>query len=83
MVDVSEKSGVALFIFSGLFNGENFTESSEGRLKWIRLEDIDRLPVVEDLLIILPKIVSFQSGDTPIIGKYIYSEDGELKILLR
>lgn len=80
MIDGSDKTGVAIFIFRGVFEGNVFTESTEGKLHWVLLHDIENLPVVEDLPIILPKIYSFVSGDNPIIGKYIYGEDGKLKI---
>jgi len=80
MIDVSDHTGVAIFVFRGFFEGETYMESPEGKLKRISLDDLDRLPVVEDLPIILPKIVSFQSGCTPLIGKYMYSEEGKLRI---
>ena len=82
MVDVGDLTGVAIFIFRGTYQGNKFVESDEGSLDWVDLAGINKLPVVEDLLHILPKIAAHRQGDPIIIGHYRYQPDDTLKISL-
>lgn len=81
MINVSDISGVALFIFSGLYDRSDFSSSQEGNLEWIKLSNIHRLPVVEDLPVLIQRIKSHRLGDPIILGKYAYDNDGKLNIL--
>ena len=83
MVDVSEKVGVALFIFRGEFDKEPLVSSKEGALTWVALDQLSEFPVVEDLLAIIPRVAVHQSASSPMIGKSKYGPDGELKITFR
>ncbi len=83
MVDVAEEVGIAIFIFSGLYEGEDFVSSSEGRLAWISMDDVVGKPVVEDLLQLLPKVRQHKPTDPLIIGKYQYGREGELQMSFR
>lgn len=82
MVDVSDVVGVAIFVFRGELNKIGFEPSPEGLLSWVDLDELARLPLVEDLPELLPRIASHQT-DTPIIfGKYTYDLDGDLLVSL-
>ncbi len=83
MVKVDEQRGIALFIFKGFFNGEGLRGSDEGALEWVDLADLDDLPVVEDLRILLPKVAAHQPADPLIYGKYAYADGGEWVRLFR
>mgnify|MGYP001072378176 CR=1 FL=1 len=80
MVDVSDDTGVAIFLFRGDYGGDDFVHSPEGQLVWISLDRLLEIPTVEDLPVLLPKIVNHQGSDPILIGKYQYGLDGELKI---
>lgn len=83
MIDVKPEKGVGVFIFCGNYDDEVLVPSREGQLEWIGLDDIERFPLVEDLVVLIPQIAAFQPGDSPLIGKYSYDPDGKLQILFR
>lgn len=80
MVDVSEDTGVAIFLFRGQYGGDDFKPSAEGQLAWVPIDQLDEVPTVEDLPVILPKIVNHRSSDPILIAKYQYGLNGELEI---
>ena len=75
MVEVDAQRGIALFIFKGQYNGKNLMASEEGDLEWVRVANLPDLPVVEDLLTLLPMVAAHEVGDPLIIGKYQYVDD--------
>lgn len=83
MIHVTEDTGVALFIFKGQYSGEIKSKSPEGELEWIDMDQLEGLPLVEDLYILLTRVASHQPENKPFIGKYRYVEDGGLDISLR
>ena len=83
MIQISERAGLAIFIFRGKYERSDFVSSHEGTLEWIKISDLQKLPIVEDLPILLPRVVSHHPGEEMIIGKYSYDENGELFISLR
>lgn len=82
MVDVRKNVGVGIFIFRGDFGGQEMMDSPEGVLKWVQMEAIENTPLVEDLSILLPKVMQNRPGERLIIGKYRYLSNGKLKIVL-
>ena len=83
MIDVSKTMGIAMFVFRGMYKGEEIVPSNEGILEWVLLDDLEKLPVVEDLPILIPKIVDYQPSASIIIGKYVYDQDGGLNLLFQ
>lgn len=82
MVDVTDETGVCLFIFRGIYQDEKLLPSSEGELIWIPLDELEEFPLVEDLPELIPRVVSHQTGNPIIIGKYSYDREGKLIISL-
>lgn len=83
MVDVNRDAGVSIFIFKGSYDGQNLIPSNEGDLAWVRISELDTIPLVEDLTVILPRAAAFQPGDRTMIGIYSYDPDGNLKVSLQ
>jgi len=83
MIDVSDERGVCLFVFRGEFTKGNLIPSSEGDLVWINLQELETMPVVEDLRELLPRVAAHQVSDGLIIGKYQYDGDGSLQKFFR
>lgn len=75
MVEVDKERGIAIFIFKGQYTGGNVIGSEEGSLEWVQIADLPNLPVVEDLLTLLPMVTAHEVGDPLIIGKYQYVDD--------
>lgn len=83
MIDVSKAMGIAMFVFRGMYKGEEIVPSNEGILEWVLLDDLEKLPVVEDLPILIPKIMDYQPYAPIIIGKYVYDQNGGLNLLFQ
>ncbi len=82
-IDVSECAGVLLFLFKGIYNEKAFTNSSEGKLFWKSINVTNYDELVEDLLVLLPRVVKHEPGDPLIIGKYHYDKQGNMIVNLQ
>ena len=70
--------GIALYLFMGDCSEAEPTPSREGTAEWIPLDQISRLPVVEDLPILLSKIQPMKRGDPPFSARSYYDEQERL-----
>jgi len=77
IVDAGEM-GIALYVFSGDCEESEPKPSKEGLAEWVRYDAIGKLPVVEDLPILLGKIHVMKPGDTPFHAQSSYDADGKL-----
>ena len=83
MVDASPQVGVAIFVFKGEYHSTSLLPSDEGSLAWVDLDDLDSVPLVEDLRVLLPKVAQQRPSSSMIIAKYTYGTEGDLKISFR
>jgi len=83
MIDIEPEMGVGVFIFRGMYTGEALKPSDEGDLAWVAFEEIDDLPLVEDLPMLIPRVAEYEPGAPLIIGKYAYDQKGNLQVSLR
>lgn len=79
-VDTGEKPGIGIFVFRGTCLDKEPKESQEGTLSWVSLKRVYSLPLVEDLYIILPKILTTEKELAPFSALYTYDKDGQLFI---
>jgi 8-oxo-dGTP diphosphatase len=79
-VDTGREIGIGIFIFRGETTREDLKSSSEGDLEWVRIKDLSLLPLVEDLNMILPLVLSIKKGEDPLFAHYSYDEAGQLII---
>lgn len=80
MVDTSPTTGVAIFILRGEYESGRLIESDEGSLEWVEVSQLNRYHLVEDLKIILPRILSQNPGDPPLSAVYTYDDQDRLQI---
>ncbi len=83
MIDASEQVGVGIFVFKGVLDLETTQEtktlvSKEGILEWIPAQEVHRFPLVEDLPVLLPRIIASRRGDPPFSALYTYNGEGKL-----
>ena len=78
-IDVSEDVGILMAVFRGEIQEGIPTPSEEGLLEFIQLDQFQNLPLVEDIPILLPKVMSMQKDTPPLHALYSYI-DGDLKI---
>lgn len=79
-IDVDEYYGVGIYVFRAETTTGQLVNSQEGTLSWFSTSDIAKLPLVEDLPVILPRALTTQPGQMPFFAKYHYKDSGELMI---
>lgn len=77
-VDVEEKTGILMFVFTAAADSREVRPSDEGRPEWIPQDEVEALDLVEDLPILLPKVLSMAPDAPPFYGLYTYDGDGQL-----
>jgi len=72
--------GVGLYIFCGDCPQESGepAPSKEGTAEWVHIDSLGKLPVVEDLPVLLTKIHALKRGDTPFSARSYYDEEQKL-----
>ncbi|MRR32318.1 NUDIX domain-containing protein [bacterium] len=81
IIDAGPDGGIGLFIFKGESDIRTTYHSGEGNTEWIPLNDLAKIPLVEDLPILLPKIINWQPGEPPISARYYYDGAQQLQIV--
>jgi len=79
-IDTGEEIGVEVFLLRGEVEETMTIESREGRLEWVRVEELPKLPLVEDLFVLLPQVLAWQNGDLPLSVHSSYDPGGKLDI---
>jgi 8-oxo-dGTP diphosphatase len=73
-------TGVLLFVFKATASEGEVRPSLEGRLEWTPGDRLPMADMVEDLPIILPRVLSMEPGTTPFFAFYRYDENDRLHI---
>src|SRR3990172_9432421 len=80
VIDVGNSElGKLVFIFRGETKA-NPVSSAEGKVEWVRRINVSAANAVEDLPILLPRLLDMKRGDPPIWGFYEYDKAGKLII---
>lgn len=80
LVDTNRNPGIGLFVIKASVGEGTLKKSQEGKPEWIKPARLDRYPLVEDLPILIPKILEVNPGDHVLFAHYQYSKSGKLKI---
>lgn len=79
-IDTQQPSGIGMFVFRGeAASGETKT-SAEGETSWVPRKELFSLPLVEDLPVLLPRVLDLQPGQQPIYARYSYNSSEKLEI---
>jgi hypothetical protein len=58
LIDASEDVGIGIYVFRGEFSGQHaLVASHEGELHWVKVENLNQVQLVEDLPVLLPKVL--------------------------
>ena len=82
-VDPGGKVGVGIFVFTGDYTSGEIQPSTEGELQWVRFKDLNELPMVEDVQIILERLLSMKDDSPPFSAHSFYNPDGKLVVNIR
>ena len=80
MIDAGEDTGICIFMFRGEYGGGEIRQSHEGGLDWIKVDQLENHPLVEDLQVILPRLMALKRGDSPLYLHYHYDDKDQLQI---
>lgn len=81
IVDASPGLGIGIYIFQCEYDGGSLKESKEGSLEWHTLDQLDALPLVEDLETILPRVFALKPGENPFSARSFYDEQDRLQVV--
>jgi 8-oxo-dGTP diphosphatase len=79
-VDLGEELGIGLYVYVGEIRSGDFRSSPEGEPCWIPLDQIDQMPVVEDIPFLLPMALKSYADMLPFSAVYSYNGEGKLSI---
>jgi 8-oxo-dGTP diphosphatase len=83
-VDAGEDTGIGIFVFRGDSepSGDCSPDltSPDGELEWMPIDQLERLPLVEDLPVLLPRVLEAKPGDTPFAARSKYDPEGRLLV---
>lgn len=80
IVNTSQAPGIGLFVFRADNVSGNLISSDEGISEWIRLDQIQDYPLVEDVAVLLARIRQMQPGDAPFAACSEYDQDDRLVV---
>jgi 8-oxo-dGTP diphosphatase len=72
--------GVMLFIFTARALRRDTSASTEGALEWVPVSRVSDYDLVEDLYILLPRVLSMPDQAPPLFAHYGYDQQDELVI---
>jgi 8-oxo-dGTP diphosphatase len=74
-----EDSGIVMFVFRGEASSEKTVASNEGSLVWVKRKELTDLDLVENLPMLLPRVLDLSQGAKIIWGQYHYDDNGNLR----
>ena len=79
-IDAGADSGILLFVFVGWSASREVVDCSEGTLHWIPLVEVESLDLVEDLALLLPRVLAMSAGDPPLFVHVSYDAADALQM---
>lgn len=73
-IDAGAATGIVLFVFTAVSDSRDVIPNDEGTLHWIHRQGIFGLDLVEDLPIILPRILDLKPDAAPVFVHVSYDE---------
>ncbi len=81
-VDAGEGIGIGLYVIKGFCSKGTPLASEEGELEWVPFNEIQSKDLVEDLPILLTRVIDQSQGDPPFSAHYRYNQGGKLEVHL-
>jgi 8-oxo-dGTP diphosphatase len=77
-VDVEKSKGVCLFVYKGKYIDRKIQVSKEGELEWVNINSISFLPIVEDLPVLLSRVIKHEKNVPVLFARSFYNEQMRL-----
>lgn len=80
-VDMGEEGpGILIFVFTAVSPSRSVNSSAEGALEWVDGDRALELNLVDDLRVLLPRLLSMSLDAPPLFARYSYDEEDRLVI---
>jgi 8-oxo-dGTP diphosphatase len=79
-INTEEDIGIGLYIMKGICTEGDPKPSLEGELEWVPFPEIDSKDLVDDLPLLLPRVIAHTQGDPAFFAHYHYNEQEELVV---
>jgi len=73
-------TGIMVFVFTATATDRSVRASDEGMPEWVPADQVLELDLVEDLPVLLPRVLRMGPEDRPFFALYQYDERGVLRI---
>jgi 8-oxo-dGTP diphosphatase len=73
-------AGILFFVFTARAESREVGPSPDGTLAWWPVDRLPTADMIEDLPVLLPKVLALRPGDPPFFGAYRYDEQNRLVI---
>ena len=82
-IETSQPTGIGMFVFTAAAESKETIPGAEGMLEWVPFAEVASRDLVEDLPVLIPKVLAMKEGDPPFFGRYWYDTQGKLQIAFR
>lgn len=79
-VDTGQDIGIGLYVMKGTCDDGDPRPSQEGELEWVPFDEIGGKDLVEDLPVLLPRVLKGTVSDPPFSARYYYDQDDQLVV---
>lgn len=79
-IEAGPQTGIGLYVVRGERPQGELVASPEGTPQWVRQASLAELPLVEDLRVLLPRLLQMQPGDPPFSGHSGYDAHGRMQL---
>jgi len=79
-VDAKASTGIVLFVFIAKSDSREVTANEEGTLHWIPQNEVAQYDLVEDLPIILPRVLGMGELDEPLFVHVSYDKQDRIRM---
>jgi 8-oxo-dGTP diphosphatase len=79
-VDTDQSIGIGIFVIKGHCRDVKLQPSQEGQLEWVPFDQIHTKDLVDDLPILLPRVIKQTVQDQPFSARYFYDKGDNLVV---
>jgi 8-oxo-dGTP diphosphatase len=79
-IDAGTSTGVLVFVFTAACDTRKIIDSDEGALEWVATDRLAELSLVEDIPIVLRRVLSMSDTATPYAAHVSYNASDEIVI---
>ncbi len=79
-IDAGEATGILLLVFTAVSDSRDVCANSEGTLHWVKREAVFGLDLVEDLPLLLPRVLKMLPSDPPLFVHVSYDANDAIRM---